>query len=125
MWMRHGQRDTLRVHARSTRYPSNRDAVSITSVTTRGVRRDVAQEYRCAARVYSCTALEPALAVRSNGQRTGEMRIVLVALMASLATMISFMVFRVGFGNLVSKVVSLSSLETPKIALALIDMFKD
>ncbi|KAJ1181214.1 hypothetical protein NDU88_006424 [Pleurodeles waltl] len=69
MWTRHGQRDTLLVLVRTTRYPSNRDAVSITSVTTRGVRRDVAQECRCAARVYSCTALEPALAVRSNGQR--------------------------------------------------------
>ncbi|KAJ1093891.1 hypothetical protein NDU88_006980 [Pleurodeles waltl] len=42
MWTRHGQRDTLRVLARTARYPSNRDAVNVTSVTTRGVRRNVA-----------------------------------------------------------------------------------
>ncbi|KAJ1136143.1 hypothetical protein NDU88_002561 [Pleurodeles waltl] len=50
------------------RYPSNRDAMSVTSVTTRTMRRDMGQGSCCAARVYSGTAL----AVRSNGQRNTE-----------------------------------------------------
>ncbi|KAJ1126421.1 hypothetical protein NDU88_004828 [Pleurodeles waltl] len=42
MLTKHGQRDTLHVLAYTAWYPSNRDAVDVTSVTTRGVRRNVA-----------------------------------------------------------------------------------